>query len=730
MTATRIRRFAAIVALGASLVLSASAARADDPIVGLPIGAAIHPPSPCADDDITIQYTACGPCARIDFASLDSVVVTQRADVPCPLVPCPNEVRGVPLGRLAPGSHRITILLVLRTVMPDSSVAVRREYRVLEFDVRRECTGTIGLPYVSQVTIGSRPAPCDTCPPIVCAGDSVRVHLEGRLPSACWSVRSVEWLPIMSPVDLPVLMVTIADSTCSAIPECWLPGTGWEATRWLPPTSVGRHPLVVSVMQVTCDSLRAPASVPPPPVSRRFVYEVVDSCGGPPVTGCVEGTLGRFDGWFGDVRCDAFRDAEGFATVDLELKTFEALGGIEGSVRVPMSAQLLGLETTGPATGMTLVTRPTSDRGEPGLNFVLFGLRGQVIPPGTWPVLRARVRVPLEARATILGGWISVASDSLGGEVPICVHVVPDGRPVGVCAPRADSCDANGDGVTNVRDLVRMARCLTFQRVCFPGGPLDWDCNHDGAFGVPDLICCARRILGGGGPDTSAVRPIDGVALEMGEPVRGVRDVRVPLRLMGADRLGAAVLRFEYPADRYEVEGVEFTDSPEWLQVSDASSAGRAEIGFVALGGATASERPATVRLRLRDGASHGGVLRVRDYELSDLEGARVSAPLDGAQIVLGVDGEAGEVALSAGRPNPSGGVARFAVSLPRAADVDLGVFDVTGRRVATLVAGRLSAGAREFAWDARGVRDGVYFARLVVDGRTYGSRVTLLRQR
>lgn len=728
MTTSVLRRLGVCLALGALLLTPAVAAHAQDPIVGLPIGATIHPPSPCADDDVTLQVSTCGPCARIVSASLDSVVVTQRADSLCPPPLCPSDVRGVGVGRLAAGTHRIELLLVLRTVMPDSSVAVRRERRVIEFVVRRECTGTIGLPYVSQVTIGSRPAACDTCPPIVCAGDSVRVHLEGRLPSACWSVRSVEWLPLMHPLDVPELRVTIADSTCSAIPECWLPGAGWEATRWLPPATIGRHPLVVSVMQMACDSLRAAPSVQPL-VSRRFVYAVVDTCDRPPVAGCVESTLGRFDDRRDGVVCDVVRDAEGFATADLQVRTFEALAGIEGHVRMSGGAQVLSLEPVGPAAGMSLVTRPAPD-GEPGLDFVLFGVRAQTIPPGTWPVLRARVRVPLEWTSTTLGGWISLASDSLGGDVSVCVHVAPAGRPVGVCAPRADSCDANGDGLTNVRDLVRMAMCLRNPRACPGEGTSTWDCTRDGVFGVPDLICCARRILGGGGHDTSAVRPVEGVALELGEPERDGRDVRVPLRLLGADRLGAAVLRFEYPSDRYTLVDVTFAEASEWLQMSDASAAGRAELGFVALAAATTAERSANVRLRLRDGATHGGMLRVRDCELSDPDGVRVTAPLDGAAIVLGSGDTSGEAMLSAARPNPASGIARFAVSLPSAGTVDLGVFDLSGRRVATLASGRMAAGAREFTWDARGAHDGVYFVRLVVDGRTTSSRVTLLRQR
>jgi len=87
-------------------------------------------------------------------------------------------------------------------------------------------------------------------------------------------------------------------------------------------------------------------------------------------------------------------------------------------------------------------------------------------------------------------------------------------------------------------------------------------------------------------------------------------------------------------------------------------------------------------------------------------------------------------VSLGAARPNPFTGTTRFTVSLSVGAELDLSVHDVAGRRVATLAGGRFAAGEREFTWDATGVRDGVYFVRLVVDGRVLTTRVALLRDR
>jgi lysophospholipase L1-like esterase len=54
---------------------------------------------------------------------------------------------------------------------------------------------------------------------------------------------------------------------------------------------------------------------------------------------------------------------------------------------------------------------------------------------------------------------------------------------------------------------------------------------------------------------------------------------------------------------------------------------------------------------------------------------------------------------------------------LPTAAAVSLGVFDLLGRRLMTLVDGSQSAGRHRVGWDSSGLSSGVYFCRLATDG-------------
>ena len=70
---------------------------------------------------------------------------------------------------------------------------------------------------------------------------------------------------------------------------------------------------------------------------------------------------------------------------------------------------------------------------------------------------------------------------------------------------------------------------------------------------------------------------------------------------------------------------------------------------------------------------------------------------------------------------------------MPRAAQAQLAVHDLGGRRIATLFSGRLAAGTREFTWDGRAdggsaAPNGVYFLRLAAGGQVVSKKVALLR--
>jgi hypothetical protein len=71
-------------------------------------------------------------------------------------------------------------------------------------------------------------------------------------------------------------------------------------------------------------------------------------------------------------------------------------------------------------------------------------------------------------------------------------------------------------------------------------------------------------------------------------------------------------------------------------------------------------------------------------------------------------------------RARPVGpGVSELQFVLQEAAEIELTIFDVAGRRVETLERGVRLAGQTTLRWTAHGARAGIYFARLQVRGRS-----------
>ncbi len=90
-------------------------------------------------------------------------------------------------------------------------------------------------------------------------------------------------------------------------------------------------------------------------------------------------------------------------------------------------------------------------------------------------------------------------------------------------------------------------------------------------------------------------------------------------------------------------------------------------------------------------------------------------------------------VQLETPSPNPASGGATLRFGLPRAAGVELSIYDPSGRRVRQLVSSTGAAGGHSVTWDARDdsgspVGAGLYFVRLRADGVTRIVRLTVLR--
>ena len=90
---------------------------------------------------------------------------------------------------------------------------------------------------------------------------------------------------------------------------------------------------------------------------------------------------------------------------------------------------------------------------------------------------------------------------------------------------------------------------------------------------------------------------------------------------------------------------------------------------------------------------------------------------------------------LGPATPNPMSDQVSFSINLPNRSDVELGIYDVSGRTVHVVVSGMVDAGVRTTTWNGRDAGGqscgpGVYFARLAVDGRIVGTRTIALLSR
>ena len=90
-------------------------------------------------------------------------------------------------------------------------------------------------------------------------------------------------------------------------------------------------------------------------------------------------------------------------------------------------------------------------------------------------------------------------------------------------------------------------------------------------------------------------------------------------------------------------------------------------------------------------------------------------------------------VFLAPPAPNPARGAAALRFGLPREARVELALYDQQGRCVRSLLAGTQPAGERTIAWNGcdesgRALPAGLYFVRLATEGRTFVSRLAVIR--
>ena len=106
-----------------------------------------------------------------------------------------------------------------------------------------------------------------------------------------------------------------------------------------------------------------------------------------------------------------------------------------------------------------------------------------------------------------------------------------------------------------------------------------------------------------------------------------------------------------------------------------------------------------------------------------------VYAPASGEILIV----PAPVYALAQNLPNPFNLSTQISFNLAGETQVDLAVFDLSGKRVRSLRSGALAAGPHVVSWDGKDkngqtVSSGIYFCRLVADGQILTRKMTLLK--
>ena len=108
---------------------------------------------------------------------------------------------------------------------------------------------------------------------------------------------------------------------------------------------------------------------------------------------------------------------------------------------------------------------------------------------------------------------------------------------------------------------------------------------------------------------------------------------------------------------------------------------------------------------------------------LGDLRWSTNETSVSGKEISTPVDFE-----LSQNYPNPFNPVTTIDYSIINKSNVNMSVFDMTGRLIVTLVEGEKQAGAYSVSWDASNIASGIYFYKITANGLSTTRKMTLLK--
>jgi hypothetical protein len=685
------------------------------------------PPRVCPGEpvQVTISGELPSPCFQFrgfrelpvaaPFTALQADFVVDTCGIACPLVTVPFSAT-VSL----PGSFNTSGMFVLNHQVrscPDTFTVASSETRQYTYAIEPNCVVPPPIDSLVRTFVTFEVLPAPACP-----GDSLMLVMRENGCPPCLHLTSLSHNPMEGFQAVMEWTPVCAEFRCDTDTLSTPIGVFAAGLHQL------RFPVIVRVL-----------GTPNPDSAITYVqkvaFEVGQRC--PPGGDCVEALLPPRSNL--EPVCAITLPPGGVGDVNMPVRTGLPIWGAQGSLVAHHPIRILDVNYAGSTPG----TFVTWNRDGDLVRFVAFTTSDSpMIPVGRSDFLRLTIRVDsagvlADPALVQLGGRLEVAAGRNGETLPFCPEffdLAPTSLAICISTAR-DTCDANGDGRTDVRDLVSMVSCLRPDTsLALRNCP---DCNGDSLFDLADLLCCARHILRAPHVPRDSAHASADVRVAFGTFRPEGTGWRVPVRITGAGALAGSLLRLRYPAERWRadipVELASVTTTAGWMPIVDVEQPGVVQLAWLKLDGGETSELTFELALRPQGEPQSSDAISVEgaDLVLADGTALRPVDPLPVGSLIAPLEPPTtapARLELGPARPNPFNSSTRFSVSLPRASTVELTVHDVAGRNVATLARGQFAAGVREFAWDGASARDGVYFVRLSVDGRVLSQRVALLR--
>ena len=588
--------------------------------------------------------------------------------------------------------------------------------------------------------------------------DSVAIRVDGDLPSSCYTIVDADisgprpLADALSP--LPVYGFRVRVIVQAPNPMIEIPCTAGPVA-YAREFKVGG--LAPGLYRVNAVEYLVPWERPSSPpdtstASTSFPVTIDPACPPPPTVGCFLLDFRPHRGEVSGRFCDAIGQPGGEACLDVGLANPVPVGGVQ--LEINLTDTRTDPLPAGTFTPKSVTTTPRTEGFQVAweadgskVKVLLFSADGKTIPAGRGPILHVCYGISENApdgAQRVTFGPVLVA-DPDGNEIPRCPTFAEESG--WICVGSRSGCDVNGDGRSNILDIVRIARCalaVLGSEAC--PDSIGADCNGDGTIDVRDVICCARRILASGGPDAPDngepglgtnfigfdgparwLSPVDGRAKIVIAPDELLAGMQFRLAPDGPIRIRDIVV----------VEGggsrsVEWAAGPDGIVRAILYSA--PPVVTVGDGSASAISQPIRLEVTVEPVPGGTGPASLTLQDLGSATWAGLAAPTQAmvATVELGAPAVAAPAVFPA-KPNPFVTDTEIAYALPAAARVSLRVFDVRGRLVRVLVDADLPAGIHRAHWngrDAKGraVAAGIYYVKLSAGGAKSAQRLLRLR--